>query len=173
MSNDTSLDMCVTGLYHTMQATALERALELIADVGDAKSKAIASVALGIVDNFEELSEAVHAPSKGRTAKAKVGKVSKKSTKSRTRKVEASKADSPKAKEAKVVLVAPSATNGSSLNGNADSAKRLLDWRKKESLSQKKAAERVAVSVGSWQAWESGKWPPSAEMIRRLEKIGI
>ena len=164
MSKDMTFNECLSEFRSGTQVDVMERSLKLICEVGDSKSQTVAEEALRICSCIPSSVEGTSLP-KAKTKKRTV-----------TRKVSSKAKNKPSPKPGrrvhKVTIVSPS--NGAmSLNGNSTTAGRLLAWRKGESLSQKKAAERASVSISSWQAWEAGKWPPGEEMLKRLEKLGV
>ena len=156
------LNTYLSGMYREAQLTVLEQALELIADVGDSNSKSIATESLSIYKTL--CSDSVSwAASPVRAHKVK-----------RVRKTKAKAKAKAKAKGVKkAVKVVQAPTNGAAPTGDADSSQRLKEFRERESLSQKNAAAKAKVSISSWQAWESGKWTPGTEMMRRLAKVGV
>ena len=156
------LNTYLSGMYREAQLTVLEQALELIADVGDSNSKSIATESLSIYKTL--CSDSVScASSPVRTQNVK-----------RVRKTKAKSNAKAKAKAVKkAVKVVQAPTNGAAPTGDADSSQRLKEFRERESLSQKNAAAKAKVSISSWQAWESGKWTPGTEMMRRLAKVGV
>ena len=50
---------------------------------------------------------------------------------------------------------------------------RLRVARAALNLHQKELAEELGVTTGTWQNWESGKFPPSSEALERLAALGI
>jgi len=162
------LNTYLSGMYREAQLTVLEQALELIADVGDSNSKSIATESLSIYKTL--CSDSVScASSPVRTHKVK--RVRKAKAKAKPKAKARAKAKAKGVKKAVKVVQAP--TNGTTPTGDADSSKRLKEFRERESLSQKNAAAKAKVSISSWQAWESGKWTPGTEMMRRLAKVGV
>ena len=180
----TDLSTYLNSMYQEAQLTTLLKSLETISSEGDAYSQSIASNALLLykaLDGFTA-GDATAVASKPRRAtatakakaKAKRTPKAKRTTAKAKRTTAKAKRTAAKSKvPAKAVEVVSAPTNGTTHSGNEDSSQRMKDFREREALSQKNAAARAEVSISSWQAWETGKWVPGEEMMRRLEKVGI
>ena len=173
----TDLSTYLNSMYQEAQLTTLLKSLETISSEGDAYSQSIASNALLLykaLDGFTA-GDATAVASKPRraTATAKAKAKAKRTPKAKRTTAKAKRTAAKSKVPAKAVEVVSAPTNGTTHSGNEDSSQRMKDFREREALSQKNAAARAEVSISSWQAWETGKWVPGEEMMRRLEKVGI
>jgi len=184
--SESNIESHVSCLYRETQTIVLEQALGIIADVGNAEAKAVALEALNIAQALQataDFSDGLKSGAelaKGMPLTTKAAKKAQPKAKAKAKKRTSSKAKNKAPKKRTIKLITPiesgtsMSLNGDDISSNGyDAAGRLLAFRSRESLSQKKAAARAEVSISSWQAWESGKWVPGEEMMRRLEKVGV
>tara|TARA_Y100000296_G_scaffold81380_1_gene108467 strand:+ start:168 stop:662 length:495 start_codon:yes stop_codon:yes gene_type:complete len=154
-----------SDIHQKFLFSAIEEGLQAIVKVGDSESKFIAEKSVEVLHCLRKISNASEI--------CVTSETSEKSSKSQSKKMRRKTVKRDKRSKKSVELVIPQ-QNGAVENVNGTfSSNRLLQWRTKEALSQKKAAAKVKVSVSSWQAWEAGKWVPSAKTVQRLKKMGV